>query len=162
MKKLVLILLVLVLGLCACAEEPKSEEALPETEKDQPIEKIYISADEPKVTMHAEAVTEKGCTVFIETDYTDGEITTGSMFYLKKDGEKLKTVIPDEEIAWTMEAYLIAPDTVCSIIQNWEYLYGSLPDGEYEIVKQVYIELPNGERGIKEISAEFGFATVYD
>ncbi len=152
MKKLLLIFLILAVALCACAKG----ESLPKTENPTP------EKSEPGVTMTATSVTESGCTVFIETDYADAEITTGSAFYLKKDGEKLPTLFPGDQIAWTMEAYLIAPDSVCSIAQNWEYLYGALPGGTYEIVKTVYIELPDGERITKEVSAEFEFALPGD
>ncbi len=159
-KKFVLMFLILTLCVCACAKnEFATGKIVPETEQNNP-EEVQPSASGPNVTISAEAVTEKGCTLVIETDYAEGEITTGSMFYIKKDGKKLPALFPDEEIAWTMELYMIAPEITCSINQNWEYLYGDLSAGTYEIVKQIYIELPGGEVETKEISAEFELAYV--
>lgn len=47
----------------------------------------------------------------------------------------VETVLPEEEVVWTQEAYMI-PDAQ-NVEVDWEWLYGKLPPGQYRFCKEV-------------------------
>ena len=68
-----------------------------------------------------------------------GELSTGPQFSLDRlDGAKwiiCDTLVPEEELAWTMELYLIQPDGSVTWDVDWSNIYGEVPAGNYRISK---------------------------
>ena len=113
-----------------------AETALPEASK-------LVDEDLWGVSLTAKNITQKGLTlVFTQSGGKPaGQLQTGSPFWMERftDGqwEKVETVIPESEIAWTMEAYWIPVNGCLEQETTWSYLYGELPEGSYRIGKEV-------------------------
>ena len=95
------------------------------------------------ITLAAENVTAGGLTIrCIQSGGSPtGELQTGSYYSLEQlvEGEWITVeYLPQEyDIAWTMEAWAILPDSEAKWDVNWEWLYGELPAGLYRIGKEV-------------------------
>jgi len=93
------------------------------------------------LTLTAEDVTTTGLTLICQQSggTFEGELSTGSPYSLDKlDGAKwvvCDTLIPEEEIAWTMELYLIQEGGSAEWDVDWTSLYGELQPGSYRISK---------------------------
>lgn len=93
------------------------------------------------LTLTAEDVTTTGLTLICQQSggTFEGELSTGSPYSLDKlDGAKwvvCDTLIPEEEIAWTMELYLIQEGGSAEWDVDWTNLYGELKPGNYRISK---------------------------
>lgn len=98
------------------------------------------------VELHAEAVTDKGMTL-VCTQYggnPTGELQTGSAFWLECRDENgfwqevpFFEAEPEADWAWTEEAWMIPKDDCVQWEIDWEWLYGSLPDGAFRIGKEI-------------------------
>ncbi len=70
-----------------------------------------------------------------------GELHTGSWFILEnwtqENGWKEVPHVVEGDIAWTEEAWMIAQGDVCEWEIDWEYLYGTIPEGKYRIGKEI-------------------------
>ena len=97
--------------------------------------------DEWGLVLAAEDVTDTGLTLrFVQSGGNpSGELETGSLYWLERetgDGwEKMEPLI--EDLAWTMEAHLIAMDDETEMAVDWTALYGQLPPGSYRLGKTV-------------------------
>ena len=85
-----------------------------------------------------ESITSKG--LLLEFNYYgEDEGTTGTwytiFFYEDNDWNEL-SYITDEEVFWTMIAYIVENNQDSQMSINWEWLYGELSAGRYLIVKQ--------------------------
>ncbi len=110
---------------------------------------VFKAETTANVTASVKDVTRTGLTLVLTGPGKpcDFEITTGSQFILEKyvDGkwEKMDTLVPEDEIAWTAIAYLIPcnDDPEISdhveIETHWPYIYGTLTDGKYRVVKSI-------------------------
>ena len=93
------------------------------------------------LTLTAEDVTTTGLTLICQQSggTFEGELSTGSPYSLDKlDGAKwvvCDTLIPEEEIAWTMELHLIQEGGSAEWDVDWTNLYGELKPGNYRISK---------------------------
>ena len=97
--------------------------------------------------------------VFTRTDAFDGELQTGSYYWIetKKDGAWEAVPYREElgaDLAWTMEAWALpVGETVFAL--DWSFLYGELPAGEYRIGKEVMHLRAPGDFDKKLYYAEF-------
>lgn len=113
-----------------------AETALPDASR--PVEE-----DPWGVSLTAKNITQKGLTlVFTQSgDKPTGQLQTGTPFWVERfaDGQwkKVDSLIPENEIAWTMEAYWIPVNGCLEQETTWIYLYGELPAGSYRIGKEV-------------------------
>lgn len=124
-----------------------------------------MSEDTPDwgLTLTAADVTSSGLTVV----YTQsggaptGELNTGSYYTLDKriDGEWVAMEYREERqqeiIAWTTEAWILPLEDSVSFEQNWEWLYGELPAGQYRIGKDVMDFRETGDYNTAMFYAEF-------
>lgn len=176
MKKIALILLTVacfVFFNLGCSEvalgsEPDMNGTPIITESDSPTQ-ISISKETQTteeedtwgIGLTANHISHNGLTlVFTQSDgEPTGELQTGSPFWLEKfaDGqwEAVETVIPANEIAWTMEAYLIPKNDSINQKINWAYLYGELPAGNYRIGKEVMDFRKTGDYDLRTYYASF-------
>lgn len=96
------------------------------------------------VTMTAEDVTPTGLTLVLTQSggSPTGELSTGTPFVLDVlvDGEwqPAETLIPYDELAWTMEAYTIPANGSTEMETQWSHLYGELAPGSYRISKEIH------------------------
>lgn len=130
MKKIVAFLIVSVLLLTAgCGQNTNSS----------------VSGGEPDqwgITLSAEDVTPTGMTLVCTQSggKAKGELQTGSPFLLERfiEGEWLPVSIkPGLEVAWTMEGWMIQPNSNTKWKVDWEWLYGYLEPGTYRMSKQI-------------------------
>ena len=93
---------------------------------------IRISADKVTPTGLTLVCTQSGGEI-------EGELQTGSMFWLETDGEEGWTEVPKlaESTAWTSEAWSIPMRSSVKWMINWEAVYGALPAGAYRIGKEI-------------------------
>lgn len=95
------------------------------------------------VILEAQNVTSKGLTLVCHQSCLEEEceLSTGSYFVIQKledEGFVDVSFAPqDYDIAWTMEAWIIAMDSTTSWDVDWEWIYGELPSGEYRLGKEI-------------------------
>ncbi len=94
------------------------------------------------ITLHAEAVTDKGMTVVCTQSggNPSGDLQTGSPFWLEvrdENGDWRKAETFELEYVWTAEAWLIPMNDTVRWEIDWSALYGSLPDGTYRLSKEI-------------------------
>lgn len=117
------------------------------------------------ITLMAEDVTATGMTIVCTHagEAPDGELQTGSPFWLERkvDGawEKVPYILPEEQIAWDMLAYLIHLNGSTRWEVNWTWLYGELPLGEvYRLGKEIQLFRGPGDYETRAVyTDEFAF-----
>ena len=104
------------------------------------------------MTIKKDTLTRKGATIVI-TDLSGNDNTYGEEYRIdkKENGswQELEVVV-DGNYAFTSIGYYVNKNKKLQLDMDWEWLYGSLKDGEYRIVKSV---TDNGEE--KFFSVEF-------
>lgn len=94
-------------------------------------------------------VSNTGCEFNLQSIDETKTFETGSFFWLEKETENgwenVKTVIPENEMAWTSELYLISFETSTSFSINWDYFYGVLESGTYRLGKTISYMNENNE-----------------
>jgi Big-like domain-containing protein len=143
MKKKAIFLLVisfmLTFLLSACAMKDTDEEHI----------EMEISLKEGETTdvwgiqLSVRNITSTGMTLICQQSggKPTGELHTGSYYFLKrKSGEdwvKVEKLEPEDDVAWTDEAWTIPMDDTVAWEIDWEWLYGKLPIGRYRIGKEI-------------------------
>lgn len=93
------------------------------------------------LTLTAENVTQKGCTLrFTQLGGTlEGNLQTGPAYHIEKlsDDGKWEAVEPKQVLVWNHVAYLIPENEIYETQVDWTYGYGLLPPGSYRIAKEV-------------------------
>lgn len=93
------------------------------------------------VRLHAEDVTNNGATVKFNQKggKVTGELQTGEAFWLeKKVGNKWISCDTNPlDYAFHMVAYMLKKDGTIELENEWEWLYGTLEEGQYRIAKEV-------------------------
>lgn len=119
-------------------------------------------ADAWGVTLELKNVAPSGADLVISHsgDAPEGELNTGSPFWLEhrtQDGrwEKVSALFPDEEICWTMEAWLIPVNDSREHEVKWGNLYGELPAGQYRLGKEIMLFRGPGDYDERSCYAEF-------
>lgn len=146
MKKWMIVILALAVLCAGCAardaETPGAE-----------------AGNEWGVVMTVENITDSGARVVMEQEGVEipWELTTGSFYALqtRSGGEWVDTPMVRSDVAWTMEAYLIAPGQAYRQDVSWEWLYGVLSPGHYRIGKNVSIFRAPGDTETAMVWAEF-------
>lgn len=123
-----------------------------------------VSGEEPDewgITLTVENVTNTGLTLVCTQSggKFKGDLQTGSPYFLERfvEEEWLPVgAIPGLEVAWTMEAWGIRPNTVTKWKVNWEFLYGHLEPGTYRMSKQITDFRSAGKYTDKTYYVEFG------
>ncbi len=101
------------------------------------------------ITLTAENITPTGLTIKCTQSggRPAGELLTGSWYVLQKwtqeNGWEEMPYIIDGEIAWTSEAWTIPMDNTCEWEVDWEWLYGTVPNGKYRIGKAIMDFIPS-------------------
>ena len=117
--------------------------------------------DEWGIALSTENATPTGMTLVCTQSGGNptGELQTGSPYVIEQliEGEWLPvpTVPGILDWAWTMEAWMILPDTTNKWDVNWEFLYGELAPGMYRIQKEVMDFRGPGDYTEKNYYAEF-------
>lgn len=95
------------------------------------------------ITLTAETVTPTSATIkcIQSGGEPTGELHTGSWYILEnwtqENGWREMPYVIDGEIGWTSEAWMIPMNDTCEWEVNWEWLYGTIPDGKYRIGKEI-------------------------
>jgi len=98
-----------------------------------------LNIENIKMEIKEGTLTNKGATIII-TDTSGKENVYGEEYKLeKKENEIWKEleVIVEGNYAWNLIGYSVGEDNKLELEINWEWLYGSLPKGEYRIVKYI-------------------------
>ena len=121
---------------------------------------IVVSNTDPwGITVTAENITQTGLTYKITQSggNVKGNLETGTPFkverYENEEWEELPYI--NENLAWTMPAFLIKQNDVTEFEVNWEFVYGKLGDGKYRISKEISDFIVAEEYETKEYYAEF-------
>ena len=118
-------------------------------------------ADEWGITLSAEDVTPTGMTLVCTQNggSPTGDLQTGSPYVIEQliNGEWLPvpTAPGILDWAWTMEGWMIRPDSTTKWEVNWEFLYGELGPGLYRIQKEIMDFRGPGDYTEKNYYAEF-------
>lgn len=113
------------------------------------------------LTLGTEDVTATGLTLVCTQsgEGPSGELQTGSWFRLEvqKNGQwtAVDSLFPEEELAWTAEAWGIPTGGTARYPVDWTWLYGALPPGCYRITKEVMDFRGTGDYDTQEFWAEF-------
>ena len=95
------------------------------------------------ITLTAENITSTSVTIKCTQTAGNpiGELQTGSWYILEQwtqeSGWKEMPYIIDGELGWTAEAWMIPMNDTCEWEVEWEWLYGTLPEGKYRIGKSI-------------------------
>lgn len=95
------------------------------------------------ITLSAENITSTSATIKCTQSGGNptGELDTGSWYILEnwtqENGWMEMPYIINGEIAWTQEAWIILMNNTCEWEINWEWLYGTVPNGKYRIGKEI-------------------------
>ena len=95
------------------------------------------------VSLMATDVTNSSMTLlcFQKGGNPDGELQTGSYYVIEQYIDGAWCYIDywnqEQDVAWTMEAYIISENDTSEFEINWSWLYGSLPAGKYRIGKEI-------------------------
>lgn len=136
---------------------------LNKTEKEIITIKEYAELNEvEKVTMTIKGgtLTRTGATIII-TDLNENSNTYGSEYQIdkKENGSWEKAdIIFEGNYGWNSIGYTVDENNQLEMDINWKDLYGTLENGEYRIVKNVFLEnIENGtiENSKKYFSVEF-------
>lgn len=143
MKKLVLLLMAMffVPTLVSCSNQ--------NNEKSTPYESVNTIKN-VSMTIKDETVTPKGLTVII-TDTNDSPYIYGESYEVEKKVNDEWTTLPVvvKGAYGFNEIGLLMKGNTMELNVDWEWLYGLLENGEYRILKSLYID------GYQYFSAEF-------
>ena len=93
------------------------------------------------ITLTAENITPTSVTIKCTQSGGEatGELQTGSWYIIETwTQEKGWREVPCyAEVAWTQEAWIIPMNGSCEWEVNWEWLYGTMPNGKYRIGKEI-------------------------
>lgn len=132
----------------AINEEAKTTNAEVETSVVKRSEDV-VFLENTGITLIADNITPTGLTIKCTQSggRPTGELQTGSWYVLQKwtqeNGWEEMPYIMDGEIAWTTEAWTIPMDSTCEWEVDWEWLYGTVPNGKYRIGKEIGDFTPN-------------------
>ncbi len=113
------------------------------------------------ITLSAENITPTGITIICTQSGGEptGELQTGSWYILetwtKEYGWKQMPTIIEGEMAWTQEAWMIPMEDACEWEVDWEWLYGTIPEGKYRIGKSIMDFRESGDFDTATYYAEF-------
>jgi len=168
MKKLLVLLCALALTGCAAGGEGGKNSASSSDLIEYPKEVVSTERTSPAdlnvydpwgITMTAEDVTAKGCTIVCtQSGGKDvAELLTGAAFFLEvKDGNSWNTYPTlHEHVSWTAEGWMIEKDGSVEWATEWDWLYGELPAGEYRVGKDVLNSRAPGDYDELPYYAEF-------
>ena len=160
MKKICWVLLALLLmGGCSA---PAAQTTTTVTETITAAHETTVAAAEDwGVTMRLEKEKPTGVELILDrsgSDRTD-EIMCGSDYVLEQlvDGtwKAVPQKDPDMMVAWTAEAYTIPAGGEHRFTYDWDWLYGSLPAGEYRVGKNIMLFRGTGDYDNQMLYAEF-------
>lgn len=126
-------------------ESKVTEERMEEVTSESPEEK----AEEPQlsaadnnwgVVLSAKDVTPDGMTLVCTQSGGEptGELSTGAWYEIEvSDGGQWKSAPIYAEVCWEDIAWIIPAEDVTQWEVNWTWIYGTLPAGEYRIVKEI-------------------------
>lgn len=92
------------------------------------------------VVLTAEDVTPDGMTLVCRQSggSPTGELSTGPWYEIEMlEGEQWKPAPVYAEVCWEDVAWIIAPEETTRWELNWTWIYGTLPEGEYRISKEI-------------------------
>lgn len=129
----------------------------------EPVNKTISELDNPNwgITLTAENINPTGLTIKCTQSGGEptGELQTGSDFVIERftneAWEKVDYILDDEMFGWTAEAWIIPMDDICEWEVNWEWLYGTLPEGKYRIGKTIMDFRGSGDFDTATHYAEF-------
>lgn len=111
------------------------------------------------LTLAADEVTPTGLTLVMSQsggNYT-GRLEFGSSYHLERrigdNWERLPYIT--DKVAWTAQAYGLPENTVSRWSENWERIYGVLPEGHYRLVKSFWDFQETGDYDSRDFYAEF-------
>lgn len=111
------------------------------------------------IMLAAQDVTPTGLTLVCSRDggFTDAEIISGSWYTVEQREGDTWAELPYllDNVGWTEEGWIIAPDTSTEWAVDWEWLYGELSAGEYRIGKEFMISHSPGDYEKTVLYAEF-------
>lgn len=145
-KRILPLLLSLFFAGTGCAKEetpPPESASLPEG--------VTISVD-------ADSVTPEGAS-FLLLQTTDLDIQYGEAYALQTltDGAwtDVPTILAEGDYGFHCIAYLLPKDTPQTLTVNWEWLYGSLPAGDYRFCTEYMDFRGTGDFTNYPLTAEF-------
>ena len=100
-----------------------------------------VFAEKWGITLTATNITPTGLTLQCTQSggRPTGELQTGSWYVLETWTQEhgWQKVPCYAEAMWTQEAWIIPMNDTCEWEVNWEWLYGQLPEGKYQIGKEI-------------------------
>ncbi|MBQ4347173.1 MAG: hypothetical protein IJC39_01840, partial [Firmicutes bacterium] len=112
-----------------------------------------------EISLSAENISPTGLTLICTHSGGNptGELQTGSNYKLYARESEIWEEVPYivDNVAWTMEAYMIPSDGFIEQKLNWEKLNGSLPAGKYRLAKDFMDFRATGDYDTKIFYTEF-------
>ena len=117
------------------------------------------------LTLRVDEITPTGMTVVIiqSGGSCEGDLEYGSSYHLERleeDGWKRVSYVLDD-FGWTMVAYGVPKESIFRMEENWEMIYGALPNGHYRFVKEFTDFRGAGDYDDADFFAEFVIADAH-
>ena len=143
MKKSLFLFLIaaLILGaLSGCNSKTKKQS--------KQAESSYLITEVENVSATIDDISPTGATIVI-TDKNKEQYTYGEWYQIEKEenGKWVELETKIDNYGFNEIGYLVDDHDQVKFVIDWEWLYGTLSDGSYRIVKQVgqqYIAIPFG------------------
>ncbi len=158
-KKIIAVLLALLLLLCGCSDEKNplaestGEEAIIIPDENVPAEMRVVYADERALKLEIKNISENE--IIFSNDFN---------IQIFEDGKWCDLEII-ENAAFTEPAYPVEPGETREDEIGFAYLYGSLSEGEYRVIKSIGEDadgITGGKHNFFKAAAEFSIPFVYE
>lgn len=127
------ILLIVCLTGCDNAKEAESQE------EDVQDEEFVVSIQE-------DSLSSTGLVLIMENESDDCAFSFGEAYALEKQEDgNWEEIEPIREVAVIAIEYNVLPGESVEHTVNWDTKYGSLPEGDYRLVKQIEKRMDDGE-----------------
>ncbi len=145
MKKILLTLLTVIICIALVGCGKRNDEEKDAVEK-QPLENVSMVIKEGTLSRTEATV--------IITDTNETPYEYGMPFRIeRKENVKWKELKASENAGFNLPSYHVDENNQLELRQNWDYIYGTLEDGVYRLVKDVCVSY--GCREKKEFFVEF-------
>lgn len=144
---------------------PETSSAAVSESASDPMGSASVSAEEKGelsdwgVTLSVTSASASGLSYVWERSggTAEGELSTGSWYDVRRleNGEWTALPYQLDNVGWDAMAVILPEDGTSESEVDWEWLYGSLPAGEYQFVKEVMLFRDTGDYDKQEICAPF-------
>ena len=165
----IIIAILVMFSFSGCGSEESTDAIIPvgnelncDMEPAEMVDDVEIADIPIGLSMSLSDITSTGCTIVFKQNggNVSGQLMTGSPFdiqALSDNGkwEDVPLIESEYPIVWTDEGWIICSDQDTFFREQWDFVYGDLPDGHYRIHKEIMDFRGTGDYDLYDLYAEF-------